>query len=239
MLEIFGISFLMALTGALQPGPLLTFTVISTIKNKTKKAWLTGALIVLGHAILEISLILAILLGISVFLSNLIVIRIIGIVGGGMLVYFGITTFLQLRKGVDINFEEIISSTITETNVNEQTEQVTVSKKRSLFNINPVLGGVLISLTNPYWILWWVFVGLSVMVSYSISFASPLGIAAFFIGHILADLIWYLFISTIISMGSKKLNAKIYWVIMLFCAVFMTGFGIYIAVNIFTYTGSL
>ena len=139
---------------------------------------------------------------------------------------------------VDINFEEIISSTITETMLmNKQSKSR--YQRRDLYYINPVLGGVLISLTNPTGYLWWVFVGLSVMVSYSISFASPLGIAAFFIGHILADLIWYLFISTIISMGSKKLNAKIYWVIMLFCAVFMTGFGIYIAINIFTYTGSL
>ncbi len=230
MLEIFGISFLMGLTGALQPGPLLTFTVISTIKNKTKKAWLTGAVVVLGHAMLEISLVLAILLGLSTVLSNLLLIRIVGTVGGALLIYFGISTFQQLKKGIDLDFEKMGQAETPSLEASENNEGK--SKKFSFYKMHPITGGIVISLSNPYWMMWWVFVGVGVMINYSISLANPLGVAAFFFGHISADFVWYLFISVLISVGSKSLNTKIYGVVMLICGIFMAAFGIYLIASI-------
>jgi threonine/homoserine/homoserine lactone efflux protein len=230
MLEIFGISFLMGLTGALQPGPLLTFTVISTIKNKTKKAWFTGAVVVLGHAILEISLVIAILLGLSTVLSNIILIRIVGTIGGALLIYFGISTFQQLKRGVDLDFEKMGAVEFSSKEADSVNSKET--KKFSFYKMHPITGGIVISLSNPYWMMWWVFVGLGVMINYSISLANPLGVGAFFFGHISADLVWYLFISILISLGSRSLNTKIYGIVMLICGIFMIAFGIYLMASI-------
>ena len=54
MIDIFLISFLVALTGALSPGPVLTFTVYKSLQGK--KGYLAGFLITLGHAVLELIL---------------------------------------------------------------------------------------------------------------------------------------------------------------------------------------
>ena len=55
MIEILTISFLVALTGALSPGPVLTFTIYKSLKSKV--GYLAGFLITLGHAVLEFFLI--------------------------------------------------------------------------------------------------------------------------------------------------------------------------------------
>jgi threonine/homoserine/homoserine lactone efflux protein len=80
MLEIFIFSFLIALTGALSPGPLLTYTIYKSFKEK--RGYLAGIYILLGHATIELALILILLTGAAFFFQNLTFLTIIGIVGG-------------------------------------------------------------------------------------------------------------------------------------------------------------
>ena len=87
MIEIFIFSFLVALTGALAPGPVLTFTIYKSVR---KRGYLSGFFIILGHATLEFALICLLLLGASLFFQNILFLTIIGIVGGVFLVIFGI-----------------------------------------------------------------------------------------------------------------------------------------------------
>ena len=68
MIEIFTISFLVALTGALSPGPLLTFTIYKSIKQK--RGYISAIFILLGHATIELSLIIGLLAGALFFFSE-------------------------------------------------------------------------------------------------------------------------------------------------------------------------
>ena len=63
---IFISSFIIALSGALMPGPVLTIT----ISESTKRGFIAGPLIVLGHAILEISLLVLLVLGFADLINN-------------------------------------------------------------------------------------------------------------------------------------------------------------------------
>ena len=54
---IFGSSFVIALSGALMPGPLLT----ATIAESSRRGFIAGPLLIGGHAILEMALIGALL----------------------------------------------------------------------------------------------------------------------------------------------------------------------------------
>jgi len=45
---VFSISFVVALSGALMPGPLLTYTVARTVRTP-RRGWLTGALVIAGE----------------------------------------------------------------------------------------------------------------------------------------------------------------------------------------------
>ena len=63
---IFSFSFLVALTGAMAPGPLLTYTIIKSVKTR-KRGYLMGLWIIIGHAFLEMGIIILLLLGFSLF----------------------------------------------------------------------------------------------------------------------------------------------------------------------------
>jgi threonine/homoserine/homoserine lactone efflux protein len=77
---VFGLSFLTALSGALQPGPLLTYTIAQTLRTR-QHGWLTGARVIAGHAAIEAVLIVGLILGLAALLTNKITVWIIGSVG--------------------------------------------------------------------------------------------------------------------------------------------------------------
>jgi len=70
MLEFFTIfitSFTVALSGALMPGPLLTVTISETAARGCS----AGPLLMVGHSVLELVLVAAILLGLDRALDNI------------------------------------------------------------------------------------------------------------------------------------------------------------------------
>jgi len=212
MLNIFVFSFLVALTGALTPGPLLTFTVYKSLKQK--RGYLAGLFIILGHATIELALIFALLGGVSLLFQNIIFLTLVGIIGGSLLIIYGILT---ARDTIRTDFN-------TDVNMNET--------ELKGFRGNSFVGGIIVSLSNPYWTFWWAVIGLGFMVNFNISFSNPLALLLFFIGHELGDIVWYLPVSTFVYLGGRSLNPKIYKYVLLICAGFMVVFGIYMIFNI-------
>ncbi len=212
MIEIFTISFIVALTGALSPGPVLTFTIYKSLKSN--KGYLAGLFIVLGHALLEFSLIILLLLGASLFFQNFIFLIIIGIVGGICLIIFGFLTIREVyKKQYEVKF-----------NINEQNMKG--------FKGNSFFGGIFYSITNPYWEFWWAVTGLTLMINLNVSFQNPLGLLLFFLGHELGDFVWYVPISIFIYFGGKSLNPNVYKYVLIVCGAFMIIFGIYLIFNV-------
>ncbi len=217
MFDIFIFSFLVALTGALSPGPLLTFTIYKSIKQK--RGYLTAIYILLGHATIELTLIVALLAGASFFIQNITFLTVIGILGGIFLVIYGILVIKDVLK-TDINVE-------FETSPHKG------------FKGNSYIGGIIVSLSNPYWVFWWAIIGLSFLISYNVSFLNPIGLLLFFLGHELGDIVWYLPISTIAYLGGKSLNPKIFKYVLILCGAFMIVFGTYLSINIVFYPPTL
>ena len=212
MLEIFILSFLVALTGALSPGPLLTFTIYKSLKQK--RGYLAAIYILLGHATIEFTLIIALLAGASLIFQNIIFLTLVGFIGGIFLVIYGI---FAIRGVLKTDFE-----------TNFTLEENIVKGYKG----NSYVGGILVSLSNPFWTFWWAVIGLSLMVSFDITLSMPIEMLLFFIGHELGDIVWYLPISLFVYYGGKTLNPKIYKYVLIGCGVFMIVFGIYLTFNI-------
>ncbi len=213
MIDIFFISFVVALTGALSPGPVLTFTIYKSLKSE--KGYLAGLFITLGHATLELVLIIALLLGASFFLQNAYVYTTIGIVGGILLIVYGIVVIKNTYNNpIEVSFSDM--------------------KEEDMkgFKGNSFLGGIIVSLSNPFWTLWWAGIGLSLMVQLDVSFQKPLGILFFFLGHELGDLIWFWPISVFGYLGGRTLNPKVYRWVLIICGIFMIFFGSYMALKV-------
>ncbi|MDP2861950.1 MAG: LysE family transporter [Desulfobacterales bacterium] len=222
LLMIFSFSFLVALTGAMAPGPLLTYTIIKSAKT-AKRGYLMGIWIIAGHALLEMGIIIFLLLGFSFVLKNIFVVRAIGIAGGLILVYFGGSILRDLYLG------KISVSFLTSDNGQNNSSSGTVNRGLE----NPVAGGIMISMSNPYWWIWWATIGFAFIAQFEISFREWPKLVAFFLGHEAGDLIWYLTVSFLAFFGLRRLNKKVYYGILAFCGVFMILFGIYLGISPF------
>jgi threonine/homoserine/homoserine lactone efflux protein len=212
MLEILLFSFLVALTGALSPGPLLTFTIYKSLKEK--KGYLATVFILLGHATIELTLILILLAGATVIFQNAIFLILVGVLGGIFLMILGILLIKNVyRNRIEINFE--------------------VENHMKGFKGNSFVGGIVVSISNPFWELWWAVIGVGLMINLNIGFNNPFGLLLFFIGHELGDIVWYLPVSVFIHLGGRSLNPKIFQYVLIGCGLFMIIFGIYMMFNAF------
>lgn len=197
-LTIFTTSFVIAFSGAMMPGPFMTMMISESAKSG---AWV-GPKMIVGHAILELVLLLALFFGLAPLFKKDLFFIIIAIAGGAIMIWMAQSMFRTLPK------LEIKTSTTSNN------------------SMNLYLAGILMSLANPYWIIWWATIGLGyVLHSQKLGFA---GIAFFFIGHILGDLVWYSAISIAIGKGRKFFSNKVYRILVGTCAVFLTGFAIWL-----------
>jgi threonine/homoserine/homoserine lactone efflux protein len=219
---IFSFSFLVALTGAMSPGPLLTYTIIKSAKTNSR-GYLMGLWIITGHAILEMGIIILLLLGFSFVLKNIVVVRIIGATGGLILIFFGVSIIRDIFNGnISTNF---LNSR------DEPDKDLGLIDNKGIEN--PVVGGIMVSMSNPYWWVWWATIGFAFMIQFNISFKKWSKLLAFFLGHEAGDLIWYLLVSTLAFFGSRHMNRKAYYGILMCCALFMVLFGIYLGISPF------
>lgn len=219
---IFSFSFVVALTGAMSPGPLLTYTIIKSAQTN-RRGYLMGLWIITGHAILETGIIILLLFGFSFVLKNIAVVRIIGVSGGLILILFGASIIRDIFNGnISTNF---LNSR------DEPNKYPGLIENKGIEN--PVIGGIMVSMSNPYWWVWWATIGFAFMIQFDISFKKWPKLLAFFLGHEAGDLIWYLLVSTLAFFGLRHMNRKAYYGILMFCALFMVLFGIYLGISPF------
>jgi threonine/homoserine/homoserine lactone efflux protein len=199
MIKLLAIGFLIGLTGAVVPGPML----FATIEASLRRGWIAGPLIVLGHAAVEVLICGVILLGFSI--ANDIVFDIVSLVGGGALIIFGM---MMLRSSRNATFD--VKTGITG---------------------SPVVAGALTSVSNPYFLVWWLTIGNSMVMD-----GLRIGVVAallFIIGHWIADIVWYVSVSIISSRGGKLMSDHTYRTFLAGCGVFLLCFGAYYAAAIF------
>jgi threonine/homoserine/homoserine lactone efflux protein len=184
----------------MMPGSLLTYTLDKSIKTGAK----AGILISIGHALLELALVILIFLGVGKYLGTAVAQMIIGMLGGLVLIFFGAGMVKDIVKGnISIDFNKPADGKFG----------------------NIVVGGAMISASNPYFIIWWAAVGLGLIMNAYNSFGIA-GVILFYSGHILSDFTWYFFISVLISKTRTFINLRIYKLVIALLGVCLVGFGL-------------
>lgn len=190
-------SFLVGLSGALVPGPMLTVT----ISNSLHKGPMAGPMVVSGHIIAEVAILMLLLLGLGWLIGSATATLLIGTVGGLVLVYMG----YRISQSSPPRFQ---------------------GKVKAPDKYGSVLGGILSSISNPYFFIWWVTIGWAFVLK-GMEFAGLAGILGFMAGHWAADLGFYSLVSFFTSKGSDILTQKYYRALMYGCGIFMICLGIY------------
>ncbi|MDD3725927.1 MAG: LysE family transporter [Candidatus Ratteibacteria bacterium] len=203
-ISIFLVSFTIALTGALAPGPLLTLVIAKSLRQGVK----AGPIIIAGHAFLEIIMVSVLVLGLGNIIDSPIIIKTISIAGALILLCFGIRILYSLSNvSIDVSADDYGSSAM-------------------LF-----FQGITISIANPYWVIWWLTLGLGLLLS--VRDSGIKGLLFFFTGHILADLLWYSFVSYSIGKSKRFISQHIYRTILVVCALAIILFGVYFGISAF------
>jgi len=156
-----------------------------------------GAMIAGGHVLVEAPLILLLALGVGSFVTYPVVRGAIGLAGGTVLIFMGAQLLRSLRCPSD---------------------EIRVPVER-----HPVVIGIALTVANPYVLLWWATVGLSLVTQ-----AMGLGLAVlavFALVHWLIDVVWLDFLSLAGYRGSQWLGPRAQLAIAAGCGLLLITFG--------------
>lgn len=197
---LFLTAYLVGFSGAIAPGPLLTVT----INESFRRGFIAGPLLITGHAVLEMFTVVLIASGFYRLIGGNRVYAAIAFVGGAFLLWMG----WQMAAGAA-----------------RYTIRLELDAGATGGKAGPVLLGMITSVSNPYFVLWWLTIGAGyVIYSKELGIA---GLAAFFLGHILADYTWYTLVSAAVAGGKRFINQRVYRLVVLTCGVFLLGMAIY------------
>jgi threonine/homoserine/homoserine lactone efflux protein len=168
--------------------------------TKSKHA---GIFISLGHSSIELPLLAAIIFGMGFIFEHHVAKIVIGLVGGSYLLWMGFEMFKELK---------------------------TYHESRAPFSSKgPIMTGLILSASNPYFLLWWATVGLNMAKD-----AASLGYIAiilFALVHSLCDMGWLEILSFTSYKGTKFLNEKNQKMVLALCAAAIIFFGFYFIVK--------
>ncbi|MGE5551414.1 MAG: LysE family transporter [Bacteroidota bacterium] len=207
--QLFVTALIVGFSGAMMPGPLLTLN----IEESMRRGALTGPMLVFGHALLELTLIVAILFGFGRILGLGAVKGAIGLAGGVVLLWMACGMLREAKGSLSLDGQE-------------RTERR---------GMPPVMAGAVISFANPYWSVWWATVGLTYLTrARELAFY---GVGLFFMGHILADLTWYSAVSFAVARGRKLFSDRVYRGIIFVCGLFLIYVGLWFIDSAFGFLG--
>ncbi|MDH4241992.1 MAG: LysE family translocator [Phycisphaerae bacterium] len=162
-----------------------------------------GVLMAIGHGIVEFPLIILITLGMDTILKSTTTKIVIGFAGGVFLLFMAIQMIRSLSRTQD--------------------QEVKVTRS------SPVVAGIILSVGNPFFLIWWASVGLNLAIT-----AAGFGIwafALFAIVHWLCDLIWLSLLSWASFKGSVLLGPRNQRIVLLICSLALFGFGLFFIYN--------
>jgi len=182
-----------SLSGVMMPGPVTA----AAIGMGTRSRY-AGALIAVGHGVVEFPLMILIVLGVGRILKLPTAQIVIGLAGGVFLLIMAIQMLKSLRSA------------------EKQETKVTKSA--------PMLAGIILSAGNPYFLLWWATIGLALATT--ATGIGIWAFVLFAIVHWLCDLVWLSALSWASFKGSRLLGPRSQRIVLLICSVFLLVFGV-------------
>ncbi len=180
-------------SGVMMPGPV---TAVTVAKGSQRK-W-AGALIAIGHGIIEIPLMLLVYFGLASYLKLTEVQIGVGLAGGLMLLWMAWGMF--------------------------RTRPTVLDEKKDTPH-SSIVAGLATTAASPYFFLWWATVGAALLVS-ATTFGKT-GIIAFGAVHWSFDLVWLFLISWVVFKSKRLWTPKVSRVVFGVCAAVLVGFGVW------------
>ena len=182
---------LISLSGVMMPGPVFAVTL-----DRGSRSQFAGIQVAVGHALIEIPLILLIYYGFAPFFQDALVQKVLYLLGGAVLVWMGVGMLRARGKAI---------------------------KKGGDLPRNSILAGVTTTALNPLFILWWAAIG-SMLIMKSLSFGL-IGFVLFAVVHLLCDFGWLAFVSVMVHRTKSMWGGRVQRGLLIASSLLLIGFG--------------
>ncbi len=189
----------LSISGVFGPGPLF----LASTLRATKLGWIAGIQSAVGHTIFEAPLVFGLAIGLSTLLNPSLA-KLIGIPGGIVLLGFAL---LQIHQAV------------SRKNLNSSNKTLGKLDKRS-----GVLLGLLFTGANPFFLVWWLTIGATLIVQ-AVVLGALGGVTLMYTAHIWMNYAWLGGTGALAGRGRLFLG-KWYRGLLIIFAVVMGYFGI-------------
>ncbi|MDR7555118.1 MAG: LysE family transporter [Armatimonadota bacterium] len=197
-----------SLSGVLMPGPVSALAV----SEGARRGAAAGPLVTLGHAVAEVGMFAALALGTSRLLQQPVVVGAIGLVGGVVLAWMGWGIVQAARQGAEAGAAPAAVPAPAGSGA------------------AVVRAGLLATVFNPYWLLWWATVGAAYYVLFA-RFGAPALLALFLVGHLALDLGWCSVLALVVGAGRGRIPPRAHRALLGVCGVFVLATSVYFAVS--------
>jgi threonine/homoserine/homoserine lactone efflux protein len=170
----------------------------TAITMGTRNRW-AGSLLAVGHGIVEFPLMVLIIFGLGAIFQKTSAQIIIGVAGGLALLYMAYGMF--------------------------KTASHPVAAGEGARKDKPILAGIVLTVSNPYFLIWWATVGLGLATT--ATKYGMYGFALFAVVHWLVDLLWVTALSFASFHGTTLFGPKVQRRVMQVCAGAMLFFGVF------------
>ncbi len=184
----FGLAWLIAFTGAATPGPLLALVIGQVLAQ----GFAAVLFILVGHALLEVLFIAGLAVGFGRLLERPRIRGALAVVGGLALAWMGTDILLHARGAT-----------------------IAAGAAQALAWPWLIAAGAGVSLSNPYFTGWWATVGTGQMAAFGLR--RPPDYAAFWAGHEMGDVVWYVFVAALLTLGRQLLSDRVYQALLMAC----------------------
>jgi threonine/homoserine/homoserine lactone efflux protein len=166
-------------SGALSPGPLT----VATMALGTRGGWKAGVFVSFGHALFELPYLVILVLAFNALVSFLgVAAQLLAVAGALAILYFAYLLFRDAYRGVNINAVGVGTAT------------------------NPLALGFTFTALNPYFLLWWLSIGMALVAQ-----VQSLGLASLVIiypAHVWLDFAWLTLVAELSGRGSRVLSPR-------------------------------
>ena len=207
MLPILLSVVVISLSGVMMPGPMFAMA----LAKSHRSPW-AGVQISLGHAVIEVPLILLIYFGAARFFQYSAVQLALSVLGGGMIVWMGFDLFRARRK---------------------------LSREGRDTRYSAFMAGILMSGLNPFFLVWWATVGSLLLMNF-LAAVGTWGLTIFIVVHWLCDLVWLSLVSVTIFKTHRFWGQNIQELVFVLLGVLLAYFGgMFIIKGIDGYSGTV
>jgi len=181
------------------PGPLF----FTNLAHGTKSGAKGGLAFAVGHTVFELSLVMFLAITLYTVINTPLVKLVVGVAGGTALLVFGV---LQIREAL--------------------TSKAVGASKGGIPSRNPLFLGTLFTGLNPYFIIWWLTIGMTLIVN-ALALASFIGVFIMYVSHVWMDYAWLIGTAYLAKRGKNLVDKKGYRIVMMIFGGILVAFGLY------------